>query len=201
MVVYEKDNSVAVKINEQREQFVLPDELKDSTHFSIVIPQKKEKNKEDSEREVANEWKEPKPDLATLLMEANHLYQKRKYKQLLSLLNKAEKFYPKVHRFKTMKGSLFYSLGWKDLARQQWNDSLGLEPNQPRVRKYIDKMGSAPIESGGKTDENNGRIPASESEKRDPFDSTEIRETIEELKKEVRKGPQEEEMKKQDFVL
>ena len=178
IVVYEKDEGVTVKVNERRENFVLPNELKNASRFSIIIPQKEEdkkkEGKDDLERDPASFQKMPKPDLATLLMQANHFYHKKEYKKLLSVLNKAEKFYPKAHRVKTMKGSLFYSLGWKDLAEQQWKSSLDLEPNQPSVRKYMDRIGSFKTE----------RIPSSESE---PFDSTEIKESIEDLKEEVKK--------------
>ena len=204
IVVYKKEDDVVVKTNEQREQFVLPNEFRNTHKFSVIIPQvkkeepskegegensAKDKGGEDEKRKLASSPEEPKPDLATLLMKANYFYHQKKYKKLLSVLNKAENFYPKASRVKTMKGSLFYSLGWKDLANEQWTNSLNIQPNQPAVRKYMQKL-YVPSASSAK-------IPSSESfgsTSSESFDSTEIKESIEKLQDNIEEKEKEEEL-------
>ena len=207
VVIYKKEKDIIVKGNEQREQFVLPETFKNASRYNIIIPAKKKKvaekkveevekklkekpavKEEDSKRVVASQGKETfKPDLPTLLLEANDLYHKKKYKRLLSILNRAEKFYPKNSHIKTMKGSLFYSLGWKDLATQNWKNSLDIEPNQPEVRMYMEKINASQrIPSSLPSSESSfdsSEAPFDSSEA--PFDSSEIKESIEKLEKNI----------------
>jgi len=77
----------------------------------------------------------------TILRRANKLYHKKKFEKAMTLLDAADGQYPENARVKTMKGSLYYLMGWKKFAKQYWSESLKIDPNQKKIRNLLKQLG------------------------------------------------------------
>lgn len=83
-------------------------------------------------------------NLSSLLFRANKLFQKKKFEEAMSVLDHAENIAPQNHKVKAMKGSLFYLMGWKEMAREHWESSLKINPKQTKVQQYLERLGPRP---------------------------------------------------------
>jgi tetratricopeptide (TPR) repeat protein len=86
------------------------------------------------------------PDPRTLVFTAKKYFSQKRYDAAMDQLNHAEKIQPEDSLIKSMKGSLFYIRGMKEDARRYWEDSLRINPQQPTIQAYLDKLGPKPKE-------------------------------------------------------
>lgn len=78
-------------------------------------------------------------DSDRMLVEANHLYNRRKYFQATEIIEELLRKKPKRVRGWIMKGSLLYVQGHKDLAKQAWTKASELEPANPDIQHYLER--------------------------------------------------------------
>jgi tetratricopeptide (TPR) repeat protein len=83
---------------------------------------------------------EPQVDISALLSQANYLYNKSQYNEALKLVEHGVKLNPKSAKAWSMRGSLMYVLGNKEAAKQDWNKSLSIEPNNESLNKQIKEL-------------------------------------------------------------
>lgn len=73
------------------------------------------------------------------LFDANEAFFKGDLQKTWSLIDEAEKLDPGNYRIMSMKGSLLYRIGSKDLAVPLWEQSLAINPDQPEIRQILEK--------------------------------------------------------------
>ena len=76
--------------------------------------------------------------VSRLLYEANTHYYKGELHRAWQLIDDAEEIAPKSYSVLTMKGSLLFHAGNKDLAVKYWQESLEQNPDQKDVRRQIE---------------------------------------------------------------
>ncbi|MEK7691741.1 MAG: hypothetical protein AAB425_12045 [Bdellovibrionota bacterium] len=81
----------------------------------------------------------------SLLVKANTAYKQGKYDQAMDFLDEASALDPSNSLILTMKGSVFFVLGWKDLAEKYWKESLVLNPDQPDLQARFPNFKPEPI--------------------------------------------------------
>ena len=127
IVLHEKD-----KIT----RFITPKKLIMNGSYQVVI--KREVKIED---QVA--LKEPteseKIEARRIMYNANQAFFKGGIEKAWELIEKAEALDPDYYRIKSMKGSLLYKIGSKDLAISLWKQSLAINPNQPEIVAILNK--------------------------------------------------------------
>jgi hypothetical protein len=76
------------------------------------------------------------------------LYRLARFEAALVETDEMVRQYPTDATLYEMRGTLLDRLGKRDLALQAWNQSLRFEPNNIRLRKFIDRKQNARIASG-----------------------------------------------------
>jgi len=105
------------------------------TENKIEIVQKEEEKKEEQRKPQSLEF-----DYSDrLVVEANHLYNKRKYFEASQVVEELIRMRPKYTRAWVMKGSLMYKQGHKDLAKKAWEQALTLEPENKEVQGLLER--------------------------------------------------------------
>lgn len=165
-------DGVAVYVSERGEvrRLVLPNELKNADAYTISVPragressatsgggdqshaaQSNESRNNQPNHADASAPEPAKPKLETLLVRATNLFQKKRYEEAMKLLDAAEQIAPQSPQVKTMKGSLFFQMGWTNFARRYWEESLALDPQQAKVASYLRGLPQAEADSKGAT--------------------------------------------------
>lgn len=78
-------------------------------------------------------------DSDRLVLEANRLFNRRKFDEALSTIDELLRRKPNYIRGWIMKGSVMYVRGHKDLAKTAWNQALTLDPNNEDVKSILEK--------------------------------------------------------------
>lgn len=100
-------------------------------------------------REPAEDGKDREPDaikpptfadpaLDRLVVEANRLYNRRKFYDALLLVDRIVALAPEYARGWLMKGSLLYLQGQKDLAKRAWEEAKKLDPSNKDVATALE---------------------------------------------------------------
>ena len=76
-------------------------------------------------------------DVSSLLVKAYLNFHRKNFVKTLDYLDQAEGLDHKNVLAKSMKGSLFYVMGFTNLAKQKWEESLKLNPNQDRIKAFL----------------------------------------------------------------
>ena len=107
-------------------------------------PEKPKEEPEKPKEEPEKPKEEPKynPDVEELLKQARKAYSKKNYQYAEILLDEAERVAPNDARVNTMQGSIHYKLGNIAKARSKWEKSLQINPNQTRVKYFLNKLES-----------------------------------------------------------
>ncbi len=79
-------------------------------------------------------------DTDRMVLEANRLYNKRKYYEATQVVEEIIRKKPEYVRAWIMKGSLMYVQKQNDLAKRAWQQALALEPNNSQVKTFLDKL-------------------------------------------------------------
>lgn len=77
-------------------------------------------------------------DSDRLVLEANRLYNKRKYNETLSVLDELLRRKPDFVRGWIMKGSVLYVRGHKDLAQVAWKKAQVLQPENADIKSIME---------------------------------------------------------------
>jgi tetratricopeptide (TPR) repeat protein len=147
----EDQNSVTVAINGKINQYFLPEELLDLPHYIIKIPRSEfSLGVKGQDRIWKNNFSELELDqmasqnlarVEELIKVAKEHFHQGKLSQALQLLSDASKISPSNYVVKTMMGSIYFKLGNKSMASKNWNESLYLNPLQPKVSRYLEHLG------------------------------------------------------------
>lgn len=78
-------------------------------------------------------------DTDRLVLEANRLYNKRKYDETLAVIDELLRRRPDFVRGWIMKGSVMYVRGHKDLALSSWKKAQLLQPNSEDIKSILEK--------------------------------------------------------------
>lgn len=78
-----------------------------------------------------------------LLTEANQAFFRGDLPRSWQLIDQAEGLNPHDHKILSMKGSLLFKTGSKDLAVQLWQSSLQQNPNQPDIAALLKQVQGA----------------------------------------------------------
>ena len=114
----------------------------------VESPQPKEeedfKTNKIEEEEDLKDKKLTDDEIAYYLLAANEEFKKKKYQEVLEILNfieeNAPKNYDSRHNVFLMKGTIYYKLGLYNQARRYWYYSLKLNPNQPKLKYAMHKI-------------------------------------------------------------
>ncbi len=81
------------------------------------------------------------------------LFRERRYEAALLEVEELMKEHPTDPRLHAMRGTLLDRLGYGDLARQSWAQSLKLDPSNEPLRRFLDRRGertpAAAVSTGG----------------------------------------------------
>jgi hypothetical protein len=75
-----------------------------------------------------------------LILEANRLYNRRKFYEASLTIEELLTKRPDYPRGWVMKGSLMYVQGHRDLAKQAWEKALELDPQNSQVKQYLGRL-------------------------------------------------------------
>ncbi len=78
-------------------------------------------------------------DSDRLVLEANRLFNRRKFDEALATLDELLRRKPTFVRGWIMKGSVMYVRGHKDLAKTAWNQALTLDPENADIKSILEK--------------------------------------------------------------
>lgn len=78
-------------------------------------------------------------DSDRLVLEANRLFNRKKFDEALSAIDELLRRKPNYIRGWIMKGSVMYVRGHKDLAKTAWNQALAIEPENSDVKSILEK--------------------------------------------------------------
>lgn len=83
-------------------------------------------------------------EIISLILKAGRLKKKKRYDELVDLLNyidkRGGKDYGLRYRIKLMQGTIYYQLKLYDQAKKRWQESLKLKPNQPKLQAALKRM-------------------------------------------------------------
>lgn len=74
------------------------------------------------------------------LAQIRKLFLKKEYSLVLKKLHQLEKIDPYNTRIKNIIGSTYYKIGFYEFAQRYWQESIYLDPNQPLVEAYLDRI-------------------------------------------------------------
>ncbi len=135
--VYENNSDLVLVEPEGPRKLVAPKKLQSNGRYIIrmkkdaAMPVVEDKAKEPTQEELISARK--------YLFDANEAFFKGDLQRAWALIDEAEKLDPENYRIKSMKGSLLYRTGSKDLAIPLWEQSLATNPDQPEIRKILEK--------------------------------------------------------------
>jgi tetratricopeptide (TPR) repeat protein len=131
--VYENYGDLVIKNGAKQQKLIIPPQMKNHSRF--LIRAKPEGGKLGG---VASST-ESKIEARRIMYQANQAFFKGEIEKTWDLIEQAEKLDPEFYRIKSMKGSLLYRIGSKDLAAELWKDSLEKKPDQPEIRALLEK--------------------------------------------------------------
>ena len=79
-------------------------------------------------------------DASKQLLEARKSYFENDMKSALNKIQKAIEINPKSAQAYAMLGSVYYRLNWNALAKTHWKKSLEIEPNNPLIVQYLERL-------------------------------------------------------------
>ncbi|MBI2981154.1 MAG: hypothetical protein HYY44_02450 [Deltaproteobacteria bacterium] len=156
--VYEEGLTIVVLSHEGLRKLVLPEELRSASSFTLIVHPRSGKGQPSSDpggggglsgaargtslQEGAGSGQEGggRQTVSSLLYRANRLFHKKKFPEAMSILETAEAMEPNNAKVKTMKGSLFLMMGFKEFAAEAWNESLKLDPEQADLKLQLEKL-------------------------------------------------------------
>lgn len=150
-----QDGNVLILSNQGKlRKVTLPAELRNAGNFTLrVEPEKKAEtattnvvvpsittDQNGGSNNNRDAGQAARSSIETLLVRANLLFKKRRFEEAMYVLDSAEAASPKNARVKSMKGSLYYLLGFKQFARDYWKAALTLDGQQTDVQAYLAKV-------------------------------------------------------------
>jgi tetratricopeptide (TPR) repeat protein len=75
-----------------------------------------------------------------LILEANRLYNRRKFYEASLTVEELLSKHPDLPRAWVMKGSLMYVQGQRDLAKTAWQKALELDPENREVQNFLGRL-------------------------------------------------------------
>lgn len=135
--VYESSNDLVLVEPEGPRKLVAPRKLQ--TNGRYIIRMKKDAPLAAVEEKPKQATQEELIKARKYLFDANEAFFKGDLQKAWSMIDEAEKLDPENYRIKSMKGSLLYRTGSKDLAIPLWEQSLAINPDQPEIRRILEK--------------------------------------------------------------
>lgn len=133
--VYQAGNIVKIK-NNGKDYILIGDSgfsTLTSYQFSLELPQ----NNKNKEQVNKKEKVALKPTINEMLAKANALYNQKKYKEALTLVESAVGEDPQSAKALAMRGSLKSILGDHEGAIKDWQSALELEPEQEKLKSQL----------------------------------------------------------------
>ncbi|MBF0238390.1 MAG: tetratricopeptide repeat protein [SAR324 cluster bacterium] len=88
----------------------------------------------------ANEQRDVEVKSAKQLLEARTAFFRNDLKEALDKINKAIEMNPDSAQGYAMLGSVYYRLKWYGQAKKHWKKSLELEPDNPLIAQYLERL-------------------------------------------------------------
>ncbi len=118
---------------DKKTRYITPKEINSTGSFLVKI--QRERAKEEEARKAPTQ--DEKIEARKLMFEANQAFFKGEFQKVWDLIDQAENLDPEFYRIKSMKGSLLYRIGSKDLAVSLWQESLKVNPDQPDIIELL----------------------------------------------------------------
>lgn len=118
---------------DKKTRYITPKEM--STTGSFLVKIQRQAPEEEAARKAPTQ--DEKIEARKLMFEANQAFFKGEFQKVWDLIDKAENLDPEFYRIKSMKGSLLYRIGSKDLAISLWQESLKVNPDQPDIIEML----------------------------------------------------------------
>jgi len=132
--VYENYGDFVLVEKNKVTRFVTPQSLHANGNFSIRI--KRAPAPETVKKEITQA---DRIEARKLMYSANQAFFAGNFEKAWELVEQAEVKDPSFFRIKSMKASLLYRIGSKDLAVALWQESLSLNPDQPEIIEILNK--------------------------------------------------------------
>ena len=142
MLLY--NNIWAINVEQKGDVLIIdmPEEILEKNNYILEVDSDKSDKLDKRERE--GKLKSPKLksdiELDSIIFKAHLLYKDGEYEDAMKLLDMADRNFPDHYKIKTMKGSIFYLMGYPKMAILNWKKSLELNPNQMQVKEYKEKL-------------------------------------------------------------
>ncbi len=130
---YFNNNAVVLEEEGEITKFITPKLLSDHGNFQIRISRPKALPEEPKKVITLGD----KIEARRIMHEANQTFFNGEIAKTWELVAQAEDLDPDYYRIKTMKGSLLYKIGSKNLALEVWMESLAQNPDQPEILAVI----------------------------------------------------------------
>lgn len=133
--VYENYGDFVLVEKSKVTRFVTPQSIHANGNFTIRI-----KRNPTAEPVVkAEPSQNDKIEARKLMYNANQAFFSGNFEKAWELVEQAEAKDPSFYRIKSMKASLLYRIGSKDLAVTLWQESLAINPDQPEIVDILKK--------------------------------------------------------------
>ena len=131
--VYYNAGSIVIEDSTGIRKFITPKALIEHGNFNIKI----ERERIEPEEIPAAVSLKDKIEARRIMYEANQTFFNGEIAKTWDLVKEAEALDPTYYRIKTMKGSLLYKIGSRDLAEKVWLESLEQNPDQPAILSVL----------------------------------------------------------------
>jgi lipopolysaccharide biosynthesis regulator YciM len=135
--VFQSYGDLVVREGAEQRRLIIPSEMRSHPRFVIRTKRSNEA------LALTNPQREPstedKVNARKVMYQANQAFFKGEIEKAWQLVEEAENLDPDFYRIKSMKGSLLFKIGSKELAVDLWRDSLTKNPDQPEIRAMLEK--------------------------------------------------------------
>lgn len=132
--VYENYGDLVLVEKNKVTKFITPKDIHANGSYVVRIKKIDDANNSIDEKTASQE---EKIEARRIMFQANQEFFNGNLDKAWDLIEQAEKLDKDFYRIKSMKGSLLYRIGSKDLAVAMWQESLALNPAQPEIVKLL----------------------------------------------------------------
>ncbi|MBP9707194.1 MAG: hypothetical protein KBD78_06080 [Oligoflexales bacterium] len=132
--VYENYGDLVLVEKNKVTKFITPKDIHANGSYVVRIKKIDDANNSIDEKTASQE---EKIEARRIMFQANQEFFNGNLDKAWDLIEQAEKLDKDFYRIKSMKGSLLYRIGSKDLAVAMWQESLALNPAQPEIVKML----------------------------------------------------------------
>jgi tetratricopeptide (TPR) repeat protein len=136
--VFENHGDLVLRDGDQQQRLLVPSQMRSHSRFIIRAKRATDATTARDAAVAAGSSTENKVAARRIMYQANQAFFKGEIEKTWELIEQAEKLDPEFYRIKSMKGSLLFKIGSKDLAVELWRESLTKNPNQPEIRAMLE---------------------------------------------------------------